>query len=70
MVNAVSEGMDAQGEVTVRISENGINAVGRGAHEDIIKASGRAFANALNRLAKKEEERTNGKHACPKVAPT
>lgn len=68
MVNAVSEGMDAQGEVTVRIGENGVNAVGRGAHEDIIKASARAFANALNRLAKKEEERTNGKHACPETA--
>lgn len=68
MVNAVSEGMDAQGEVTVRIGEDGINAVGRGAHEDIIKASARAFVNALNRLAKKEEERTNGKHACPEIA--
>lgn len=68
IVNAVSEGMDAQGEVTVRITENGINAVGRGAHEDVIKASARAFANALNRLAKKEEERTNGIHACPETA--
>lgn len=68
LVNAVSEGMDAQGEVTVRISENNINAVGRGAHEDIIKASAKAFANALNRLAKKEEERINGKHACPETA--
>lgn len=68
MVNAVSQGMDAQGEVTVRISENGCNAVGRGAHEDIIQASARAFVNALNRLAKKEEECINGKHTCSKTA--
>ncbi len=55
-VNAVTGGMDALGEVTVRISENGVSAVGRGAHVDIIRASALAFVNALNRLAKKEEE--------------
>ncbi len=56
MVNAITGGTDAQGEVTVRISENGRNAVGRGADPDIINASARAYLNALNRLAKKEEE--------------
>jgi 2-isopropylmalate synthase len=55
-VNAVTGGTDAQGEVTVRISENARTAVGRGAHPDIINAGARAYLNALNRLSKKEEE--------------
>lgn len=56
-VNAITGGADAQGEVTVRLSENGNNAVGRGSHPDVINASARAYINALNRLAKKQEER-------------
>lgn len=55
-VNAITGGTDAQGEVTVRICENGCNAVGRGAHPDVINASARAYLNALNRLSKKQEE--------------
>lgn len=56
VVNAVTGGTDAQGEVTVRMSENGFTAVGRGAHPDVLVASARAYVNALNRLAKKERE--------------
>jgi len=56
VVNAVTEGSDAQGEVTVRICENDFCAVGRGSHPDVIVASARAYVNALNRLAKKESE--------------
>lgn len=55
-VNAISGGTDAQGEVLVRLCEKGRCAVGRGTHPDVIMASARAFANALNRLAKKEQE--------------
>jgi len=51
-VNAITGGTDAQGEVTIRITENGRSAVGRGAHPDVINASARAYLNALNRLAK------------------
>lgn len=61
-VNAITGGADAQGEVTVRLEESGHKAVGRGADGDVIVASARAFINALNRLAKKEEERE-----CPKL---
>ena len=53
-VNAITGGTDAQGEVTVRITENGRNAVGRGSHPDVINASARAYLNALNRLSKAE----------------
>ena len=54
-VNAITGGTDAQGEVTVRITENGRSAVGRGAHPDVINASARAYLNALNRLAKMDK---------------
>ncbi len=56
VVNAITGGTDAQGEVTVRLCDKGICAVGRGAHPDITVASARAYVNALNRLAKKEED--------------
>lgn len=49
-VNAISGGMDAQGEVTVRLKRNGLIALGKGADPDIITASAKAFINGLNRL--------------------
>ncbi|WAC07347.1 MAG: 2-isopropylmalate synthase [Thermodesulfobacteriota bacterium] len=51
LVNAITGGTDAQGEVTVRLEENGLVATGQGAHTDIILASAKAYINALNRLA-------------------
>jgi len=49
-VNAITGGMDAQGEVTVRLKENGLVALGKGGDPDIIIASAKAFLNGLNRL--------------------
>jgi 2-isopropylmalate synthase len=49
-VNSISGGMDAQGEVTVRLQENGLVALGKGADPDIITASAKAYVNGLNRL--------------------
>jgi 2-isopropylmalate synthase len=49
-VSALTGGTDAQGEVTVRLSENGLVALGRGADPDIITASAKAYINGLNRL--------------------
>lgn len=54
-VNAITGGTDAQGEVTVKIEEHGKTSVGRASDADIIVASAKAYLNALNRLAKKEE---------------
>jgi len=51
LVSAITGGTDAQGEVTVRLEENGLIATGQGAHTDIILASAKAYINALNRLA-------------------
>ena len=49
-VNAITGGMDAQGEVTVRLKENGLVTLGKGTDPDIITASAKAFINGLNRL--------------------
>lgn len=49
-VDSITGGTDAQGEVTVRLEEEGKEMVGRGAHNDIIMASVLAYINALNRL--------------------
>jgi 2-isopropylmalate synthase len=49
-VKSVTEGIDAQGEVTIRIESEGRSYVGRGADTDIIVASAKAYMNALNRM--------------------
>lgn len=50
-VQSVTRGIDALGEVTIRIrSDDDKVFTGRGAHSDIIVASARAYLNALNRL--------------------
>lgn len=49
-VSALTGGTDAQGEVTVRLRENGLVALGRGVDADIITASAKAYINGLNRL--------------------
>lgn len=49
-ISALTEGTDAQGEVTVRLEEDGIIALGKGADPDIITASALAYINGLNRL--------------------
>ena len=46
-VKSVTEGIDAIGEVVIRIESDGITYTGRGADTDIIVASGRAYMNAL-----------------------
>lgn len=49
-VNALTEGTDAQGEVTVRLQEGDTVALGRGSDPDILVASGKAYIDGLNRL--------------------
>jgi len=49
-VKSVTEGIDAIGEVLIRIESDGITYTGRGADTDIIVASAKACINALNRL--------------------
>jgi len=49
-VGALTGGTDAQGEVIVRLRENGLVSLGKGADPDIITASAKAYINGLNRL--------------------
>jgi 2-isopropylmalate synthase len=49
-VSSVTAGIDAIGEVLIRIESDGVTYTGRGAATDIIVASARAYMNALNRL--------------------
>ena len=58
VVNAITGGTDAQGEVTVRITDGAVSSSGRGSDPDVIMASARAYVDALNRLdAKLNDER-------------
>ncbi|TAN60924.1 2-isopropylmalate synthase [bacterium] len=59
-VNAITGGTDAQGEVTVRLSEHGHIVLGQGSHTDIIVASAKAYINALNRLEFKKKVKREG----------
>ncbi len=49
-ISALTGGTDAQGEVTVRLKDGGLIALGRGADSDIIVASAKAYVDGLNRL--------------------
>jgi len=54
-VKSVTEGIDAIGEVMIRIESEGVAYTGRGADTDIIVASAKAYINALNRLLADQE---------------
>ena len=49
-VKSVTEGIDAIGEVTIRVEADGRAYTGRAADTDILVASARAYLHALNRL--------------------
>ena len=50
-VKAITRGIDAIGEVTVRITaDDGKIYTGRGADNDIIVSSAKAYVNAVNRM--------------------
>lgn len=49
-VHAVTEGTDAQAEVTVRLEKDGRIVAGNGSDVDTLVASAKAYINALNRL--------------------
>ena len=48
-VQAITEGIDAQGEVSIRLESDGVSVTGYGADTDIIVASAKAYMNALNK---------------------
>ena len=56
-VSSITGGTDAQGEVMVRIEQDGKIVVGQGSDPDIVTAAARAYLNGLNRLAFLQAER-------------
>jgi 2-isopropylmalate synthase len=55
-VHAVTEGTDAQAEVSIRLEENGKIAMGRGADVDTLVASAKAYVSALNKLSVRRQK--------------
>ncbi len=55
-VHAVTQGTDAQGEVTVHLEEDGRISIGRGADTDSLVASARAYVAAVNKLMVKRQK--------------
>ena len=53
----VTEGIDAQAEVTVRLVENGRSVNGQAADTDTMVAAARAYIGALNKLIIKREKK-------------
>jgi 2-isopropylmalate synthase len=49
-IKSVTEGIDAMGEVTIRLRAEGVLYSGHAADTDIVVAAAQAFVNALNRL--------------------
>ncbi len=53
-VKSVTEGIDAMGEVTIRLRRNGHLYSGHSADTDVVVAAAQAYVNALNRLVANE----------------
>ena len=56
-VNNITNGTDAQGEVTVRLDKLGRIVNGLGADTDIVIASAKAYINAVNKLHSPDKRR-------------
>ena len=54
-INAISNGTQSQGEVTMRLSRSGRIVNGVGSDPDIIVASAKAYISGLNKLHSKVE---------------
>src|SRR5690348_8488686 len=55
-VHAVTEGTDAQAEVSVRLSQDGRSYTARGADLDTLVASAKAYLGALNKLSSRRNK--------------
>jgi 2-isopropylmalate synthase len=64
-VQSVTAGIDAVGEVSVRLHHDGTRAAGHGADTDIIVAAAKAYVQALNRMA---EGMASGDRPTPETA--
>ena len=58
-VNAITEGMDAQGEASVKVKSDEKIYKGHGLSTDVIKSSIEAYLTAMNRILEKREGKSN-----------
>jgi 2-isopropylmalate synthase len=56
-ISAVTEGTDAQAQVSVRLEENGRTVTGKASDTDTMVAAAYAYVNALNKVLVKREKR-------------
>ncbi len=61
-VHAVTQGTDAQAEVSVRLQAEGNTFTGKGADPDTLVSSAKAYLSALNKLTAKQQ-RLHPQHA-------
>jgi 2-isopropylmalate synthase len=66
-VHAVTQGTDAQAEVSVRLSENGKSVTAKGADPDTLVASAKAYLGALNKLMIKRQRGKPGDLNAPEM---
>ncbi|MGV3633272.1 MAG: alpha-isopropylmalate synthase regulatory domain-containing protein, partial [Pseudorhodoplanes sp.] len=59
-VHAVTEGTDAQAEVSVRLAQGDYSVTSRGADPDTLVASAKAYLGALNKLTSKQNRNAEG----------
>ena len=72
-VHAVTEGTDAQAEVSVRLAENGRAVTAKGADPDTLVASAKAYLGALNKLmvaARRRASPAAGRRSAACIRPT
>ena len=62
-VHAVTEGTDAQAEVSVRLAEGGRSVTAKGADPDTLVASAKAYLGALNKLTSKRSKTASARAA-------
>src|SRR4030088_2894663 len=58
-VHAVTQGTDAQAEVSVRLAESGRSVTAKGADPDTLVASAKAYLGALNKLLSRRQKGTS-----------
>jgi 2-isopropylmalate synthase len=64
-VSNITSGTDAQGEVAIRLKQQGRIVNGQGADTDIVIASAKAYINALNKISVLDERKHPQKHSLP-----
>lgn len=63
-IQSVTEGIDAQGEVSVRLRHEDLVVIGTGVSLDVIEASIKAYINGMNKLVYAQNTAKKGQRSC------